>query len=380
MTAATASTAHAGTLASPLFTNPSRLKLGAFHMNCTRGGTPTLGDGSIAELGWDQQVRIAQLAEDAGLDAIIPIARWRGYGGPSRFNDEQYEAVPWAAAISAVTSRIVVFATAHVPLIHPVRVAKDVATIDHIAHGRFCLNIVAGWNEAELRMFGVGQVAHDDRYRVAAEWTTFLKRLWEEAEEFDFEGEFFQSTRAISAPKPVQQPRPPIVSAGSSPAGCDFAASHADVCFAVADSPEALRELARGIKQRAADKGREVAVWTQVGIRCGDTDADVRRQYDYFVREQGDWDAVTNQMTMLIGGGGKTLDFQLDRSMLERMIAMQHAYQLFGTPEQIVDKMGALVDAGIDGLSIIWPDYERGIETLRDQVLPVAVKAGLRAE
>ena len=378
MSEVTAASADAASLASPLFTNPSRLKLGAFHMNCTRGGTPTLGDGSIAELGWDQQVRIAQLADEAGLDAIIPIARWRGYGGPSRFNDEQYEAVPWAAAISAVTSRIVVFATAHVPLIHPVRVAKDVATIDHISGGRFCLNIVAGWNDAELAMFGIDQVPHDQRYEVAGEWTSFLKRLWDEDEEFDLEGTYFQATRAISAPKPLQRPRPPIMSAGSSPAGCDFAATHADVCFAVADSPAALRELVDSIKQRAADRSREVAVWTQVGILCGETEPDVQRQYDHYVTEQGDWEAVTNQMTMLIGGGGQTLDFQLERSMLERMIAMQHAYQLFGTPEQIVEKMGALADVGVDGLSIIWPDYERGIEQLRDAIMPLAVEAGLR--
>ena len=67
-------------LPSPLFTSPHRLKLGVFHMNCTRGATPTLAEGSIETLDWAQQVRIAVAAETAGLDAIIPIARWRGYG------------------------------------------------------------------------------------------------------------------------------------------------------------------------------------------------------------------------------------------------------------------------------------------------------------
>src|SRR4051812_48644316 len=82
MTAVTARDADATTLDSALFTSPSRLKLGVFHVNCTRGGTPTLAEGSIDRLNWPQQVRIAQAAEAAGVDAIIPIARWRGYGGP----------------------------------------------------------------------------------------------------------------------------------------------------------------------------------------------------------------------------------------------------------------------------------------------------------
>lgn len=369
----------AASLPSPLFTAPHRLKLGVFHMNCTSGATPSTAEGGISPLEWGQQVRIASLADEAGLDALIPIARWRGYGGPSRFNDEQYEAIPWAAAVSAVTERISVFATAHVPLIHPVRLAKEVATIDHISGGRFCLNVVAGWNERELDMFGIELVAQEERYAVAAEWTTLLKRLWDEDEEFDFDGKYLSATGALSEPKPLQRPRVPIMSAGSSPAGVGFAAEHADICFVAADSPEALQPLVAKVKKAAADRGRSVAVWTQVGVICGDTEAEVSRQYENVVREHGDLEAVTNQMTMLMGGGGKTLDYKHDPVMLERMVAMQHAYQLYGTPEQIVKQMQQLADIGIDGLAMIWPDYESGIARFRDEVLPLAVQTGLRS-
>lgn len=60
----------------PFFSEP--LEAGTFHMNCTRGGTPSMGEGTIAELSRAQQVRIAQSTEEAGLEAVIPIARWRG--------------------------------------------------------------------------------------------------------------------------------------------------------------------------------------------------------------------------------------------------------------------------------------------------------------
>ena len=366
-------------LPSLLFTSPNRLKMAAFHMNCTRGGSPTLAEGSIASLDWQQQVRIAQLAERAGLEGIIPIARWRGYPGPSRFNVEQYEVMPWAAGIAAATSTITVFATAHVPLIHPIRAAKEAATIDHIADGRFCLNVVAGWNAEELAMFGVTQREHDARYTVAAEWTTFVKRLWMTTEPFDFEGSWYTSSDVVSEPKPIQRPRPPIMSAGSSPAGRDFAAAHADICFAAAEDIDGLRTLAADIKSRAAGYGREVGVWATTSIVCGDTEADAQREYDYFVHEHGDWQAVEAQVQMLMGGNAQTIDFDTSRHMQERLLACQYSYPLMGTPEQVVSKMGELADAGIDGITIIWWDYERGLAQLHEQLLPLARRAGLRS-
>ena len=379
MTDAVVPDVDARSLPSSLFTSRNRLKMAAFHMNCTRGGSPTLAEGSIATLDWQQQVRIAQLADRAGLEGIVPIARWRGYPGPSRFNVEQYEVMPWAAGIAAATTDITVFATAHVPLIHPVRAAKETATIDHISHGRFCLNVVAGWNADELSMFGVTQEEHDARYTVAAEWTTFVKQLWMNPEPFDFRGSWYTSDHVVSEPKPIQRPRPPIMSAGSSPAGREFAAAHADICFAAAEDVDGLSTIAADIKSRAAEHGREVGVWATTSIVCGDTEADAQRQYDYFVHEMGDWEAVEAQVQMLMGGDAKTIDFDTSRHMQERLVACQYSYPLMGTPELIVARMLELADAGIDGITIIWYDYERGLAQLSEQILPLAVSAGLRA-
>ena len=59
-----------------------------------------------------------------------------------------------------MTRQSAIFATFHVPTVHPVRAAKEVATIDHISRGRFGLNIVAGWNYKEIGMFGIEQREH----------------------------------------------------------------------------------------------------------------------------------------------------------------------------------------------------------------------------
>ncbi|WP_433508432.1 LLM class flavin-dependent oxidoreductase [Pseudonocardia halophobica] len=207
----------------------------------------------------------------------------------------------------------------------------------------------------------VEPVGGDERYEIAAEWTTLVKMLWDRDKEFDFEGKWFTARNAISAPKPIQH-TPAIMSAGSSPQGMDFAAGNADICFAAADSNESLAEVVKKIKDRAAEKGREVRGWTQAGILCGPDQANVQRQYDHWVREHGDYEAVGNQITKLMGGGGKTLDYKHDPVMLERMVAMMHSHPPYGTPAQIVEEMARLSEAGIDGINIVWPDYERGIE------------------
>jgi FMNH2-dependent dimethyl sulfone monooxygenase len=93
---------------------------------------------------WEENLRLARWADRLGLDAIVPIARWRGYGGEANLGDRSFETFTWATGLLAATRRIQVFATMHVPLGHPLAVAKMGATADHISGGRFGLNIVAG--------------------------------------------------------------------------------------------------------------------------------------------------------------------------------------------------------------------------------------------
>jgi alkanesulfonate monooxygenase SsuD/methylene tetrahydromethanopterin reductase-like flavin-dependent oxidoreductase (luciferase family) len=75
---------------------------------------------------------------------------------------------------------------------HPVVAAKQCATIDHIAQGRYAFNAVMGWYAPDMKMFGSEMREHDERYRFGAEWIHIVKRLWTESEPFDFSGEYFQ--------------------------------------------------------------------------------------------------------------------------------------------------------------------------------------------
>ena len=135
-------------------------KLGIFAANCASGlaatKVPERWDAS-----WQNNLRVAELADAAGIDFLLPLARWKGYPGPSDFQGRSFEALAWAGGLLARTRSITVFATIHVPLMHPVFAAKQMATADHIGGGRIGLNIVCGWNADEFEMFGVAQREHE---------------------------------------------------------------------------------------------------------------------------------------------------------------------------------------------------------------------------
>ncbi len=106
----------------PLRSSPHRLKLAVFGLNVSGGCSMTSAPGTL-QITWEESKRIAQLAEGAGFDALIPVARWRGMGGTTNFNHRSFEPFTWAAGLAAVTERIGLFATCHVPTVPPVRLA-----------------------------------------------------------------------------------------------------------------------------------------------------------------------------------------------------------------------------------------------------------------
>src|SRR5580658_681901 len=265
----------------PLF-NDRKLKLGTFCSNLSGGATMSTIDGTL-KVNWESSLALARLADEMEFEAIVPVGRWKGFGGSTNFNGEGFECFTWAAAMAALTKNPAVFATSHVPTMHPVMAAKQGATIDHIGGGRFTLNVVTGWYRPEIEMFGAPLLEHDTRYDMAVEWLEIIKRLWTSEEEFDFDGKFYQVKGAIIAPKPVQKPHPAIMSAGASPKGREFAARHADVNFINLDAHdfEAVKARVDASRKTAWDEcKREIQVWTNAYIFQGDTEADARALYD----------------------------------------------------------------------------------------------------
>ena len=229
-----------------LDTNPAlgsrKLKLGTFQTNLDSGCVMSGLDGRL-DITWPNTVALAKLADEMEFEAIVPVARWRGFGGANNPQGPGFETYTWAAGIAASTAKSGVISTSHISLVHPLIAAKQCTVIDHISNGRFMLNVVCGWNGPEMDMLDVPLMRHEDRYACAEEWLGIIRRLWTEDEEFDHEGRFYQVKKGYLQPKPIQKPCPPVMNAGASERGRHFAAKNCDLAFTLLEVVEDRQDL-----------------------------------------------------------------------------------------------------------------------------------------
>ena len=165
---------HASRANNPLF-GPNRFKLGVFSANCDGGLTMSLAP-ERWRADWDDIVAMTRIADEAGMEFILPVAKWRGFQGKANIYGRSFETLTHGAALGALTKRIAIFSTVHVPLVTPAFGAKAIATIDHVTHGRAGLNIVCGWNQEEFDLHGV-TIDQDRRYEHGLEWFRVWSRL-----------------------------------------------------------------------------------------------------------------------------------------------------------------------------------------------------------
>ncbi|GAA4937061.1 alkanesulfonate monooxygenase SsuD/methylene tetrahydromethanopterin reductase-like flavin-dependent oxidoreductase (luciferase family) [Actinomycetospora succinea] len=358
------------------------LRLGTFSTNLSGGCAISTIDG-VLEADWGQTTALAAMGDAMEFEALVPVGRWRGFGGPTNFNGAGFECFTWAAGIASATERAGLFVTSHVPTIHPVMAAKQAATIDHISGGRLALNVVTGWHAPEIEMFGAELLPHDERYAVGQEWVDIIVRLWTAEEPFSYDGKYFRVTEASIAPRPLQAPHPVLMNAGSSGAGRHFGARNCDVLFASSDlaqqSPEAMRVKVDDLKRLAREEyGREVQVWTNAYVVQEDTEAEARQFLDYYVNQRGDWEAVDNLVTGM-GINSQSFAPETLEAMKFHFIAGWAGYPIVGTKEQITDTLVELsTTGGLDGIVLSWPRYLQDMARFQEETHPLLVQAGVR--
>src|SRR5271163_1845065 len=125
-----------------LETNPAfstrKLKLGTFQTNLDSGCVMSGLEGRL-EISWPNTVALARLADEMEFEALVPVARWRGFGGKLNPAGPGFETYTWASGIAASTNAVGVVATSHCSINHPIVAAKQGAVIDHISNGRMIL-------------------------------------------------------------------------------------------------------------------------------------------------------------------------------------------------------------------------------------------------
>ena len=355
---------------------PNKFKLGVFSMNSDGGLTLT----KVPErwpARWNEIVEVSQMADRAGIEFILPIARWKGFGGEMNSREWSLETFTFAAGLAGVTKNIALFSTVHVPMVHPVFAAKALTTIDHASNGRAGLNIVCGWNPEEFAMFGVNLAQVDDRYGQGLEWFEIMQRIYTSEAPFDFDGKFYKLKGVSGKPAPVQQPRPITLNAAFSPPGRDFAAKAADFLFTTFVEIEKGREHIEDMKRRAQAQGRDVGVYTTCHVICRGSQSEAEDYYEYYASTMADQDSVDHYMgqKQAFSGSHEAEAYRLHR---KRFAGGAGTYPLVGTPEHIASEMVKMHEVGFAGTTVSFVNFKNELPYFIDKVLPLLREAGLR--
>ncbi|MQQ99600.1 LLM class flavin-dependent oxidoreductase [Glaciimonas sp. GS1] len=352
--------------------------LGTFASNCSSGMSVT----KVPERwnnSWDNNLQLARMLDDAGIDFMLPIARWIGYGGETNFHGNVLETITWAAGLLSQTRQITVFATVHTAANNPVVVAKQIATLDQISGGRAGLNIVAGWNQPEYEALGLDLPSgHEARYAYAQDWYDVIQKLWSDSGTFDWDSSFFNLKKVHADPKPYAG-TPPILNAAGSGEGRAFAMQNANFLFTPAIDLNRSRDEIKQLKNEALNKGKNIDVLTFSHVVCRPTEAEAKEYLEHFGRNNVDWPAVDNLMNLQFAHA-YSFPHDLLAQIRDRMAIGHGGFPLVGTPEQVADGIISLHEAGFRGTTLSFVDYVKEFPYFRDNVLPILVKRGLRQD
>ncbi len=213
---------------------------------------PTLGFGLFIPAGGkslQQLIDEFQMAEDLGFDhASLPDHIKNPDGPPT---DAMHETWTVLTAIAARTSRIRLG-----PLVssntfrHPVMLLKQAVTVDHLSAGRLVLGIGTGWFEEEHRRFGIDFPSAVERVDRLEEAVQIIRLLMDEGHG-SFEGRYYRLDDAYLAPRPLQEPRIPLLIAAHRPRMLAIAARYADQWDTFAEMPGAATE---GVSEDVAEQ------------------------------------------------------------------------------------------------------------------------------
>jgi probable F420-dependent oxidoreductase len=224
------------------------MQLGLFSYNVEYGARPD---------------ELARAAEERGFDSFwvgehthIPAARHTPYPGGEPLPKPYYHmADPFVSlmAAAAATRRIKLGTGICLVVEHdPIVLAKTVATLDWLSSGRVLFGIGGGWNREEMEDH---KTPFERRWQVLRERVLAMKALWTQ-EEASYHGEFVDFDRAISFPKPVQRPHPPILFGGATAQGRARVVEYCDgwipIDVLLDDLPGAIGDL----RQKARAAGR----------------------------------------------------------------------------------------------------------------------------
>ena len=263
-----------------------------------------------------------------------------------------------AASLLPVTQRMKFLVALRPGLISPALAAQMATTFDRLSNGRLLINVVTGGDPVELAGEGV-HYDHDTRYAVTDEFLTVWRQLTSGAA-VNFQGDYFRLDDGQLILPSLQRPHPPLYFGGSSPAGHQVAARHADVYLTWGETPAQVAEKIADVRHRAALEGRQVRFGIRLHVIVRRTDAEAWQAADELIKYV---DPAT------IAKAQKVLS-RYDSHGQQRMVALQNSHAslvispnlwrgvglvrggagtaLVGDPETVAERMREYAALGIE--------------------------------
>jgi long-chain alkane monooxygenase len=379
---------------------------------------------------------LAKKAEQAKIDAFFftDVLGIQGeFNGSRDVIFEQAMNVPIAdcgmllSALARETEDIGFLYTSSVIQHHPFVFARMASTLDHLSNGRIGWNIVTSANERAFRNLGLpGNLSHEDRYAWADEYVDVMYKLWEGSWDVDAikdnpgDGVYADPRKVhdimhvgkryrvegFNLMEPSPQRTPVLAQAGGSPAGLDFASSHAELMFLSASTPDAIAAQVGTVRSKARDRGRrdsDIKFLLGMMVIVGSTDEEAKRKWAD-LEEYRSTEAQTAYFSSLSG-----LDLGLydPDTLLEDLVdeipgirgafgalisgwpagskpnirdfltAVPRMQTLAGSPERIAGRLLELQSAGVDGVQIMNALLPETYDEFFEHVVPVLQDKGI---
>ena len=208
---------------------------------------------------WRRTTEVARQAEQLGFESIWLFDHFHTVPRPT--DEITFESFTSLSALAAITERVrlghIVICTA---FRNPALTAKMISTMDTISGGRMELGIGAGWKRDEWLAYGYGFPETKERLaRLGNDLEVITSMLeGDKHRHASYEGSYSQVRDAINVPKPIQQPRVPIMVGGNGPnVTWRLAARYADELNVDGLSPSELEEALPTVRARCEEIGRD---------------------------------------------------------------------------------------------------------------------------
>lgn len=415
-----------------------QLRLGVFFNHTGHHVASWLHPGAQLDAGvnFRHYTELAQTAERAKCDflffadsAAVREAKPEALSRAAQYT-AYFEPLTLLSALSVVTQRIGLVATATTSYNEPYHVARKFASLDHLSSGRAGWNVVTSGNKAEAYNFGrEAHYEHEERYDRAREFVAVVQGLWDSWDDDAFRrdrpsGIYFDPAKLhmlghkgehFSVRGPLNVPRPPqgypvIFQAGTSDEGRELAAETAEAVFTAELTLAGSQQYCRDVWGRMAKYGRspdQLRVMPGVNPIVGRSEKEAREKHDYL--QSLIHPAVGREFLSMLLGGFDLTPYPIDgplpdlpqrdesksgtyqntvalarrenltiRELYLRLAGARGKRTILGTPEQIADQFEEwFVARAADGF-IVQPSYLPGsLDEFAELVIPVLQERGL---